>query len=91
MSTVVIITYNNYMKLSKRTCDNYLLEINSKRKRVKYTFMNKVRQWEYASVPLIIHSTKSILDQWGEDGWELVSVVSGLTSEHHVAYLKRLK
>ncbi|GMA86544.1 hypothetical protein GCM10025868_17940 [Angustibacter aerolatus] len=27
-------------------------------------------KWEYATVPLIVHATKQILDQWGEDGWE---------------------
>ena len=34
------------------------------------------QQWEYATVPLIVHATKQILDQWGEDGWELVSITS---------------
>ena len=34
-------------------------------------------KWEYATVPLIVHATKQILDQWGEDGWELVQVVTG--------------
>ena len=33
--------------------------------------------WEYATVPLIVHATKQILDQWGEDGWELVQVLTG--------------
>ena len=33
--------------------------------------------WEYATVPLIVHATKQILDQWGEDGWELVQVLPG--------------
>ena len=33
--------------------------------------------WEYATIPLIIHNTKGILDQWGADGWELVQVVTG--------------
>lgn len=46
--------------------------------------------WEYATVPLLIHTTKQILDQWGADGWELVQVVPGPTgSENLVAYLKR--
>ncbi len=44
--------------------------------------------WEYATVPLIDHVTKQILDQWGEDGWELVQVVTGPTGGL-VAYLKR--
>ena len=34
-------------------------------------------KWEYATIPLIIHATKAILDQWGDDGWELVQVVPG--------------
>ena len=48
-------------------------------------------KWEYATVPLLIHATKQILDQWGEDGWELVSVLPGPTGEQLVAYLKRPK
>lgn len=46
--------------------------------------------WEYATIPLIIHATKAILDQWGADGWELVQVVQGPDSGL-VAYLKRPK
>ena len=38
--------------------------------------------WEYATVPLLTHATKQILDQWGADGWERVQVIL-------VAYLKR--
>ena len=46
--------------------------------------------WEYATVPLITHATKQILDQWGADGWELVQVVPGPSGpENLVAYLKR--
>ena len=48
-------------------------------------------QWEYATVPLLTHATKQILDGWGEDWWELVSVLPGPTGEQHVAYLKREK
>ncbi|MGL4174334.1 MAG: DUF4177 domain-containing protein [Actinomycetota bacterium] len=44
--------------------------------------------WEYATVPLIVHATKQILDQWGSDGWELVQVVTS-ESGGLVAYLKR--
>ena len=47
------------------------------------------RTWEYATVPLLSHVTKQILDNWGEDGWELVSVVPGPNPEHLVAYMKR--
>jgi len=45
--------------------------------------------WEYASVPLLTHATKQILDQWGGDGWELVTVVAGPAGENYVAFLKR--
>ncbi|AXH97131.1 DUF4177 domain-containing protein [Ornithinimicrobium avium] len=48
-------------------------------------------QWEYSTVPLIIHATKQILDQWGEDGWELVQVIPGPDGTNPVAYLKRQK
>ena len=53
--------------------------------------MSDVTQWEYATVPLLTHATKQILDQWGADGWELVTVLPGPTGEQHVAYLKRVK
>lgn len=45
--------------------------------------------WEYATIPLIIHNTKAVLDQWGSDGWELVQVVTGPDGNGLVAYLKR--
>ena len=28
----------------------------------------------------IVHATKQILDQWGEDGWELVQVLHRATA-----------
>ncbi|HEY4024379.1 MAG TPA: DUF4177 domain-containing protein [Pseudonocardiaceae bacterium] len=48
-------------------------------------------KWEYATVPLLSHATKQILDNWGEDGWELVTVLPGPTGEQLVAYFKRAK
>ncbi|HEV7896676.1 MAG TPA: hypothetical protein VGP31_02365 [Planosporangium sp.] len=48
-----------------------------------------MQKWEYATVPLLVHATKQILDNWGEDGWELVAVVPGPNAEQLVAYLKR--
>ncbi|CAN5264324.1 DUF4177 domain-containing protein [soil metagenome] len=53
--------------------------------------MSEPTTWEYATVPLLTHATKQILDQWGADGWELVAVLPGPTGEQHVAYLKRPK
>lgn len=50
-----------------------------------------MKQWEYATVPLIVHATKQILDNWGADGWELVTVISGPDGASLVAYLKREK
>ncbi len=49
-----------------------------------------MQTWEYATVPLIVHATKQILDQWGEDGWELVQVLA-MPEGNLVAYLKRPK
>lgn len=45
--------------------------------------------WEYATVPLLVHNTKQILDNWGVDGWELVTVLPGASGEQLVAYFKR--
>ena len=45
-------------------------------------------RWEYATAPLIVHATQQILNNWGEDGWELVQVVPG-PEGGLVAYLKR--
>ncbi len=50
-----------------------------------------MQKWEYATVPLLVHATKQILDNWGDDGWELVALVPGPNQEQLVAYLKRAK
>ncbi len=50
-----------------------------------------MKKYEYATVPLIVHATKQILDQWGEDGWELVQVRDRTDGGNLVAYLKREK
>ena len=47
-------------------------------------------KWEYITTPLIIHNTTAILNNWGEQGWELVQIVQG-PEGGLVAYLKREK
>ena len=45
---------------------------------------------EYATVPLLSHATKQILDTWGCDGFELLHVIQAPgTGEQLVAYMKR--
>jgi hypothetical protein len=44
-----------------------------------------VTRWEYATAPLISHALQQILNQWGDEGWELVAVAE------NVAYFKRPK
>jgi len=46
--------------------------------------------WEYITTPLLIHNTTAILNNWGDDGWELVQIVQG-PEGGPVAYLKREK
>jgi hypothetical protein len=36
----------------------------------------KMLKWEYATVPLLLHKEAAILNSWGIDGWELVSVAT---------------
>jgi hypothetical protein len=48
-----------------------------------------MQTWEYVTVPLLVHNTKQILDAWGSDGWELVTVLAGPSGEQLVAYFKR--
>ena len=45
-------------------------------------------QWEYATTPLLIHNTTQILNTWGEEGWELVTIIAG-PEGGLVAYFKR--
>jgi hypothetical protein len=46
-------------------------------------------KWEYITAPVLVHATKQILDNFGQDGWELVQVVPGMNPENLVAYFKR--
>jgi hypothetical protein len=49
-----------------------------------------VQKWEYATVPLISHALQEILNQWGEEGWELIQVIES-SATGTTAYLKRPK
>jgi len=49
-------------------------------------------KWEYFVAPLLEHNPGEILNTFGEDGWELVTVVAQPTpagGTSLVAYLKR--
>lgn len=59
--------------------------------RINTTYCEPMEKWEYFTAPLLIHNTKQILDTFGEDGWELVTVLPGQNSEQLVAYFKRKK
>jgi hypothetical protein len=45
--------------------------------------------WEYLTAPVLIHNTQAILNNFGRDGWELVTVTTGATHEQLVAWFKR--
>ena len=47
-----------------------------------------VVKWEYLTAPLLIHNTKAILDNFGQDGWELVTIQTNAQGGL-VAFLKR--
>jgi hypothetical protein len=53
--------------------------------------VSAMTKWEYVTVPLLVHATKQILDNWGDEGWELVTVVPGPNAEQLIAYMKRSK
>ena len=44
--------------------------------------------WEYVTTPLLIHQEAKILNNWGGDGWELVTVQQG-PQGGLIAFLKR--
>ena len=52
--------------------------------------MSDLQKWEYATVPLISHALQEILNQWGEEGWELVQVVESQATGT-TGYLRRPK
>ncbi|MDE2591999.1 MAG: DUF4177 domain-containing protein [Actinomycetales bacterium] len=45
-------------------------------------------KWEYATTPLLLHKETAILNNWGADGWELVTITTG-PQGGLVAFLKR--
>jgi hypothetical protein len=47
--------------------------------------------WEYLTAPVLIHNTQAILNNFGRDGWELVTVTTGASGEQLVAWFKRPK
>jgi hypothetical protein len=53
-----------------------------------------MQKWEYFVAPLLPHNPGEILNTFGDDGWELVNVLSQQTPGGQVslvAYLKRAK
>jgi hypothetical protein len=44
--------------------------------------------WEYVTTPLLLHQEARILNNWGEQGWELVTVQPGAQGGL-IAFLKR--
>jgi Domain of unknown function (DUF4177) len=55
-----------------------------------HTEVTDMQKWEYATVPLISHALQEILNQWGEEGWELVQVIESQATGT-TAFLKRPK
>jgi len=64
------------------------LDIDS-RLPAKFERMLNVTRWEYATVPLLLHKEAQILNAWGVDGWELVSVEAG-PAGGLIAFMKRV-
>ncbi len=45
-------------------------------------------KWEYLTTPLPQHNQTVILNDWGKDGWELVSITTNLQGGM-IAFFKR--
>ena len=59
-----------------------------------HTIVNRrcvVQKFEYASVPLVPHALQEILNNWGDEGWELVQVYQPGDVPGTVALFKRPK
>jgi hypothetical protein len=47
-------------------------------------------KWEYLTAPVLNHNTQAILNNFGRDGWELVTITTGgATGDQFVAWFKR--
>ena len=45
-------------------------------------------KWEFLTAPVLVHATKQILDNFGQDGWELVTIQTNAQGGL-IAFLKR--
>lgn len=50
-----------------------------------------MQKFEYVSVPLVPHALQEILNNWGDEGWELVQVYQPGDVPGTVALFKRPK
>ncbi len=51
-----------------------------------------MQKWEYLTAPLLDHVLQEILNNFGDEGWELVTVVANPANPSSpVAYFKRPK
>jgi hypothetical protein len=50
-----------------------------------------LQKFEYVSVPLVPHALQEILNNWGDEGWELVQVYQPGDVPGTVALFKRPK
>lgn len=46
-------------------------------------------KWEYFTAPILVHASQQILNNFGSEGWELVTIVVGNNPEAPVGYFKR--
>lgn len=50
-----------------------------------------MQKWEYFTAPLLDHALQEILNNFGDDGWELVAVTATANPSTPLAYFKRPK
>ena len=46
-------------------------------------------EWEYLTAPILSHVAQRILNNFGADGWELVTLAPGPNPDTLVGYFKR--